>query len=83
MIYGGGAEVVLRQGWFFGGRAARFTNDGQRVFVSALTVAWRRRRSEWATVPDAIGQEPGSVGTAFDETDLGGTTFRVKVVIGL
>ena len=36
----------------------------------------------WARVPDALGQEPGSVGTAFDETDLGGTTFRVKVVIG-
>jgi hypothetical protein len=36
----------------------------------------------WARVPDALGQEPGSVGTAFDETDLGGTTFRVKLVIG-
>jgi opacity protein-like surface antigen len=36
----------------------------------------------WARVPDALGQEPGSAGTAFGETDLGGTTFRVKVVIG-
>lgn len=36
----------------------------------------------WAGVPDALGQQPGSVGTAFDETDLGGTTFRVKLVIG-
>src|SRR5688572_2228182 len=33
-VYGGGGEVVLRQGWFFGGRVARFENDGQRVFVS-------------------------------------------------
>ena len=158
VIYGGGAEVVLRQGWFFSGRVARFTNDGQRVFVSngevfelgidtTITItpieftggyrftAPRRRlipyigggvgmygyreesefattdedgddsftsyhllagaeyriarwfgvagEVQWATVPDAIGQEPSSVGSAFDETDLGGTTFRVKVVFGL
>lgn len=38
--------------------------------------------AEWARVPDALGQEPGSVATAFGETDLGGTTFRVKLVIG-
>jgi len=36
----------------------------------------------WASVPDALGQEPGSVGAAFGETNLGGTTFRAKVVIG-
>ena len=36
----------------------------------------------WARVPDALGQEPSSVGTVFGETDLGGTTFRVKLVIG-
>jgi hypothetical protein len=36
----------------------------------------------WALVPDALGQEPSSVATAFGETDLGGTTFRVKLVIG-
>ena len=38
--------------------------------------------AEWARVPDALGQQPGSVATAFGETDLGGTTFRVKLVIG-
>ena len=37
--------------------------------------------AEWAHVPDALGQ-PGSVATGFGETDLGGTTFRVKLVIG-
>jgi opacity protein-like surface antigen len=37
---------------------------------------------EWARVPDALGQNPNSVSAAFGETDLGGTTFRVKVVIG-
>lgn len=36
----------------------------------------------WATVPNAIGQEAASVGAAFNETDLGGATFRAKVVIG-
>ena len=38
--------------------------------------------AEWARVPDALGQEPSSVGAAFGETDLGGTTFRIKLVIG-
>lgn len=37
---------------------------------------------QWTRVPDAIGQQPGSVGAAFDETDLGGFTFRAKVVFG-
>ena len=37
---------------------------------------------QWATVPDALGQDPNGVSNAFDETDLGGVTFRVKVVIG-
>ena len=36
----------------------------------------------WARVADALGQQSGSVGAAFDEHDLGGTTFRVKLVIG-
>ena len=38
--------------------------------------------AEWATVPDALGSDPNSVSAAFDEHDLGGVTFRVKVVIG-
>jgi opacity protein-like surface antigen len=37
---------------------------------------------EWSTVPDALGQDPNSVSAAFDETNLGGTTFLVKVVVG-
>jgi len=36
----------------------------------------------WATVPNALGQEATSVGAAFNETDLGGATFRAKVIIG-
>jgi opacity protein-like surface antigen len=37
---------------------------------------------EWSGVRDALGQNPSSVAAAFDETDLGGVTFRVKVVVG-
>jgi hypothetical protein len=37
---------------------------------------------QWATVPDALGTDPNGVSSQFDETDLGGLTFRVKVVIG-
>jgi hypothetical protein len=36
----------------------------------------------WSSVPNALGQDANSVGAAFDETDLGGVTFRAKVVIG-
>lgn len=34
----------------------------------------------WSTVPDSIGA--GGVSAAFNETDLGGMTFRFKVTIG-
>ncbi|HEX4915215.1 MAG TPA: hypothetical protein VFV51_14720, partial [Vicinamibacterales bacterium] len=34
----------------------------------------------WTTVPDALGE--GGVSDAFDETDLGGISFRLKVIIG-
>ena len=37
---------------------------------------------QWTTVPNALGQDPTSVGAVFDESNLGGTTFRAKVVIG-
>lgn len=36
--------------------------------------------ASWSTVPNAIGES--GVSKAFDETDLGGTTFRVKITIG-
>jgi hypothetical protein len=37
---------------------------------------------QWTTVPDTLGQDPNGVSSQFGETDLGGVTFRVKVVIG-
>lgn len=36
--------------------------------------------ASWSTVPDAIGES--GVSEAFNETDLGGTTLRVKITIG-
>jgi opacity protein-like surface antigen len=38
--------------------------------------------AEWSTVPDALGQDPNSVSGHFSESDLGGVTYRIKVVIG-
>jgi opacity protein-like surface antigen len=38
--------------------------------------------AEWSTVPDALGTDPNGVSKEFDETDLGGVTFRVKIVVG-
>jgi len=53
-----------------------FTNPGgSRTAFGALLVATRDE-------PKAPLRYAGKVGTGFDETDLGGTTFRAKVVIG-
>jgi opacity protein-like surface antigen len=38
--------------------------------------------AQWSRVPKALGQDANSVSSSFNETDLGGTTFRVKLVIG-
>jgi opacity protein-like surface antigen len=38
---------------------------------------------QWATVPDAIGGDPNSVSHEFKESDLGGTTFRFKIIVGM
>ena len=35
---------------------------------------------QWATVPDALGES--GVSSVFEEDDLGGTTFRVKLIFG-
>jgi hypothetical protein len=36
----------------------------------------------WASVPNALGQDPNSVSAAYGETNLGGITVRLKVVVG-
>ena len=38
--------------------------------------------AEWSRVANALGQDDNSVAKAFGETDLGGTTFRVRIIIG-
>jgi hypothetical protein len=38
--------------------------------------------AQWATVPDALGTDVNGVSTTFDETDLGGFTFRAKIIVG-
>jgi opacity protein-like surface antigen len=38
--------------------------------------------AQWTTVPNALGQNATAVSTAFNETNLGGTTIRGKFVIG-
>jgi hypothetical protein len=155
-IFGGGAEVGLPWGGlYFGVGAWRYSNDGERVFVSGsdvfplgipltveitpveLTAGWRfkqvssrfvpyagggwssyayKETSEFANagedvddrfngfhilggvefratpwlgiggeiafsnVPDALGA--GGVSTEFDEDNLGGTSYRLKISIG-
>ena len=37
---------------------------------------------QFTSVPNAIGESPTSVGSVYDEHDLGGFSFRVKVAIG-
>jgi opacity protein-like surface antigen len=38
--------------------------------------------AQWGSVPDALGNDANSVGHEFGEHDLGGGTFRAKIVIG-
>ena len=38
--------------------------------------------AQWTTVPDALGDDPNSVSRAFNESDLGGVTLRLKVIVG-
>ena len=38
--------------------------------------------AQWSRVPKALGQDDNGVAKMFSETDLGGTTFRVKIVVG-
>ena len=38
--------------------------------------------AQWATVPDALGSNPNSVAREFQESNLGGVTFRGKIIVG-
>ena len=38
--------------------------------------------AEWSTVPNALGEGPNSVSREFQESNLGGVTYRIKIVVG-
>jgi hypothetical protein len=38
--------------------------------------------AQWSAVPGALGDASSGVSELFDETDLGGLTFRLKIVVG-
>jgi hypothetical protein len=41
---------------------------------------WAAGEAQWAAVPG--GLDATGAGAVFDETDLGGTTFRFKLIVG-
>jgi len=82
-------------GWFRYSETSDFADAGEDVsdtFTGYHLLGgaeWRMSRAvgisgeaEWSTVPNALGQTPSGASAAFDETDLGGVTFRIKVVVG-
>jgi opacity protein-like surface antigen len=62
------------------------TFTGYQILGGAEVRIWRwlgaAGEVQWTSVPDALGQDPNGVSSEFDETDLGGTTVRFKIVIG-
>ena len=82
-------------GWFRYSETSDFADSSEDVaetFTGYHVLGgaeWRVRRNvgvageaEWSMVHDALGQNPTGVSAAFNETDLGGVTFRVKVIVG-
>jgi opacity protein-like surface antigen len=63
----------------------RFTGYHLLGGVEVRLARWMATAGElqWATVPDAIGGDPNSVSHEFGESDLGGTTFRFKIIVGM
>jgi len=82
-------------GWFRYSETSEFADAGEDAsdtftgyhFLGGAE--WRMSRTigvsgeaEWSVVPDALGQNPSGVSAVFNENDLGGVTFRVKIVVG-
>jgi opacity protein-like surface antigen len=83
-------------GWYGFTETSQFATDdetvderftGYHILGGAEVGLWRwlaiGGELQWATVPDAIGSDPNSVSHEFNESDLGGTTFRLKFVVGM
>lgn len=62
----------------------RFTGYHVMGGVEVRLATWigAAAETQWATVPDALGTDPNSVSHEFNESGLGGATFRLKVVVG-
>jgi opacity protein-like surface antigen len=88
--YGGGGVS-----WYRYTETSQFATDAENVkqtftgfhiLGGAEIRVWRwigvAGEVQWASVPDALGQDPNGISREFNETDLGGTTVRVKIVIG-
>jgi opacity protein-like surface antigen len=62
------------------------TFNGFQILGGAEVRLWRwiavGGEAQWARVRDALGTDPNGVSKEFSETDLGGSTFRVKVIVG-
>ena len=82
-------------GWHRYSETSEFAESGEDVsetfagFHAVGGVEYRLGRwygvageAQWTSVPDAIGEVPGSVGDTVDESNLGGISFRVRFVIG-
>jgi opacity protein-like surface antigen len=88
--YGGGGVS-----WHRYEETSQFATDAENVdetfngfqFLGGAEVRiWRwigvAGEVQWTSVPDALGQDPNGISSEFDESDLGGTTLRFKIVIG-
>ena len=88
MPYAAGGVTILKyretSDFAASGEDADDSFNGYHVVVGAeyKITRWLGLAGEasWSTVPKAIGQS--GVSKAFNETDLGSTTFRVKITIG-
>jgi opacity protein-like surface antigen len=85
----------LGVGWHKYTETSEFATDSENVearhtglhLLGGLEVGlarWLAAAGElqWASVPDALGEDPNGVAAHFDEDNLGGITLRIKVVIG-
>lgn len=88
--YGGGGI-----GWHGYEETSAFATDAENIkerftgYQLLGGVEFRIRRwiaaaaeTQWATVPDALGQDPNGVSRELGDTNLGGVTLRAKVIIG-
>jgi hypothetical protein len=72
-------SLLLAGGGERNGHVAFHVVGGAEYTVAPFV--WLAGEVRWTTVPDGLGA-PG-IGPVFEETDLGATTFRFKIIVGL